>query len=309
MALTLWEAAKLDDGNEKRAAIVEIFANASEILSVLPFENIDGNALSYNVEGALPGVSFRGVNEAFPESTGVINPRTESLVIAGGDLDVDRFIVQTQGQRQRALQEAMKTKALAHAVALKFIKGDSSVNPREFDGLQRRLAGTQVISNSAAAGGGPLSLAKLDEAIDSVTNPTHIFMNRSLRRRLSVAARTSSVAGDLQFDRNDFGRRVTVYNGLPVLSAFEDDGGDEVLSFTEAATGGGGSTASSVYVVSVGEGSLTGIQNGGIDVRDLGELDDLPVWRTRIEWYMSIGLFSPRASARLRDISDAAIVA
>ena len=57
------------------------------------------------------------------------------------------------------------------------------------------------------------------------------------------------------------------------------------------------------------EGMLTGIQNGGIEVMDLGQQDSKPVMRTRIEWLSGIALMHPRAAARLADIDDAAITA
>src|SRR6185503_4759374 len=104
-------------------AIIELYAMTSDILRVLPFETIAGNALRYNREETLPGIGFRGVNEAYTESTGVINPVAEPLVIAGGDLDVDVFILETMGTDQRAVQEAMKTKALALRWSQAIIKG------------------------------------------------------------------------------------------------------------------------------------------------------------------------------------------
>src|SRR5689334_13959729 len=124
MALTLVEAAKLHSGEVQRSAIIELFAMGSDVLRTLPFDTIAGNALRYNREETLPGIGFRGVNEAYTESTGVINPVTEPLVIAGGDLDVDKFIIETMGADQRAVQEAMKSKALSLRWSLAFIKGD-----------------------------------------------------------------------------------------------------------------------------------------------------------------------------------------
>jgi len=82
MALTLLEAAKLETGDIIRQAIIELYAGSSDILTALPFESISGNALKYNRESSLPGVGFRGVNEAYTPSTGVLNPLTEALVIA-----------------------------------------------------------------------------------------------------------------------------------------------------------------------------------------------------------------------------------
>lgn len=308
MALTLVEAAKLRSGDAIRSAIIELYARDADILRVLPFDTIQGNALRYNREEALPGIGFRGVNEAYTESTGVINPVTEPLVIAGGDLDVDRFIVDTMGADQRSTQEAMKVKALAHRWARAFIKGDSTSEPREFDGLQTRLTGTQKITAGATSGGAALSLAKLDELIDAVEMPTHLIMNRTMRRLLTAAARTTTVSGYITYSQDEFGRQLTSYNDIPILIADQDNTGTEILPFTEAADAGG-ATATSIYCVSLSEGMLQGIQNGDIDVRDLGELETKPAFRTRVEWYSGIALFHPRAAARLYSIGNLAVVA
>src|SRR5688500_20228414 len=123
MPLTLVEAAKLETGDVKRRAIIELYARNSSVLLAMPFDSIPGNALSYNLEETLPGISFRGVNEAFTEDAGVINPVTENLSIAGGDLDVDRFITETMGSNQRTIREARKVKALALTFTKKFITG------------------------------------------------------------------------------------------------------------------------------------------------------------------------------------------
>ena len=308
MPMTLVEAAKLETRNPLRSGVIETFARESEILRVLPFQDIQGNALSYNREAQLPGVAFRGVNEGFPESVGVINPQTESLYIAGGDLDVDRFIIQTMGAAVRSTHEAMKIKALAHAWTTKFFKGDTIIQPREFDGLQARLTGYNLIDAGATAGGDPLSLAILDEAIDRVANPTHIVMSRALRRRFSGAAKDPAVAGAIQFTADDFGRPITNYNGLPLITTWGDPVNPDPLGFNETAAGGG-ATATSVYVVSMTENGVSGIQSGGIDVRDLGELDSMPLFRTRVEWYSGIAVFNGSAAVRIRGVSNAALVA
>lgn len=43
----------------------------------------------------------------------------------------------------------------------------------------------------------------------------------------------------------------------------------------------------------------------GIQVRDLGELDDKPVYRTRLDWYLSLCIYNGRSVARLSGIQDA----
>ena len=308
MALTLIEAAKLHTGDVYKSGIIELYAGSSSILTNLPFQNISGNALKYNRETAYPGIGFRGVNEAYTPSTGVLNPLTEVLVIAGGELDVDVFIVKTMGADQRAVQESMKVRALSLAWTRKFIKGDATSEPREFDGLQTRVTGNQLISAGSTAGGAALSLTKLDEAIDQVLNPTHLIMSPAMARKFSAAGRTTAVSGYITYSLDQLGKRAMQYNGLPILTVDLDDAGAAMLPFTEAAASGA-ATATSVYVVSMGADGLTGIQFGGIDVRDLGELQTSPLYRTRIEWYNSIAIFNGRAVTRLRHIGDLAIVA
>ena len=306
MSMTLVEAAKLISGDEVRSSVIELYAESSDLLRVLPFDDISGNALKYNREETLPGIGFRGVNEAYPESTGVINPITEPLVIAGGDLDVDLFIIETMGEQIRSVHEAMKVKALALAWTAKFIKGDMTSDPKEYDGLQVRLTGTQLIGNGATSGGDPLSLAKLDELIDAVDNPTHLGMNKAMRRRLTQAARDPNVGGYITWDVDEFGRRVAEYNDLPILILDEDNTGGQILPFTEAAPGGGASVSTSIYCLSAEDGKCVGLQNGAPDVRDLGELDTKPVVRTRVEWYSGVAMFHPKGAARLWGITDEA---
>ncbi len=299
MALTLLEASKLNSGDVFKQGVIAKFAESSEILRTLPFIQIAGNALKYNIEETLPGIGFRGVNGSYTESTGIINPKTESLVIAGGDLDVDKFLIDTMGAEQRTVQEGMKIKALALAWTKTFIKGDSETDPREFDGLQKRLSGDALISNGTAG----LSLLKLDEAIDAVENPTHILMNKTMRRHLTVASRTQAVGGNITYVIDEFGRQVAYYNDLPILIVGKDNDNNEILDFSEA------SSTTSIYVVSFSEEAVSGLENGGMDVRDMGELEAKPSLRTRVEWYNGFGIFAPNVASRITGITNATVTA
>lgn len=309
MALTLLEASKAMLSTEPlRASLIETFARETDLLRVLPFDDIPGNSHRFNQEGALPGIATRGVNEAYSESTGIINPQVESLAIIGGDLDVDRFLVRTGGPNVRENQEAMKLKALGHSFSHLCVKGDSTSAPKDFDGLQRRLTGTQLIAAGSTANGTPLSLAKLDETIERVPGATHLLMSRAMRRRLNTAARATGVSGTINYEKDEFGRMVMFYNDLPILIA---DGVRDVnasLAFNEAATSGT-ATGTSIYVLRIGEGAVQGIQNGAPMVDDLGHQDSKPVLRTRFEWYASLSIQDPYAAARLWSIADAAVTA
>ncbi len=309
MALTLLEAAKLNPGDVYRDGVIETFVRNADILRVLPFVPIQGSTYHYNTEGELPGIAFRGVNESYAEGVGVINPEADPVKDVGGDMDVDKFIVSTQGEDQRSVHEAMKIKAAAQKIAYTVVKGDSASNNKEFDGLQVRLTGDQILSNNTGSGGGALSLIKLDEAIERVDEPTHLLMSKAMRRRLTASTRTTGVSGYLTTSKDEFGRQITMYNDLPILIADQNGNASPALAFDETYSGGGGSTGTSIYVLSLQPGMMFGIQNKPLEARDLGELQTKPVYRTRVDWYAGMAVAHPRAASRLYDVSDAAVVA
>lgn len=305
--LTLHEASKLVDADLKRQAIIEMFAGSTDLMAALPLMDIPGNSYSYAQEAKLPSVGFRGYNQGYDRSIGVVNPQSETLRIAGGELDVDTALVKTHGLGVRSRQEAMQVKAMGAKITAAFINGDSS-DGVSFDGLRNRVNGYQLLAADEDTPGanGALSLATLDEAIDRVDNPTHIIMSKRMRNLLSQAAKDKDVGGDLQFDKNDFGRRVAFYNDLPILITEDDDKGEKIIDFNEAGPGGG-ATAQSLYVVSLGDGKIVGLQNGIMDVRDLGEIDAQPVYRTRVEWLVAMAVLHGKAVARIWGITNAAV--
>ena len=309
MALTLLEASKLNSGEVLNNTVIKIFAESSELMAALPFTDIPGDSYKYNQEETLPGVGFRGINEAYSESTGILNPVIEPLVIAGGDLDVDKMLIKTRGPETRASQEAMKIKALSLKITEQLIKGDSTSDPRGFDGLQTRLlvTGTQVIWNHATTGVA-LVISNLDQLVDQVRSPTHLVMNKTMRRIPTQATRDTSVGGQINYVQNEFGRQQTFYAEFPILIIDENNLGDQILKFDEVGQVGG-TLNTSIYCVSFGADSFEGLQNGGIEATDLGEIDDKPVMRTRVEWLVGLSLTQPKGAARLGGILNAAATA
>ena len=308
-SLTLIEQAKGMQGREVEQAVVEVFATSTPILEVLPFREIGGNSYTYSREQRLPGVAFRGVNESFTPTRGVVNPITETLTIVGGEIEVDNFTLHTEGEDVRAREEAMQIKSIAEEWQRAFFKGDSSTNPREMDGLQRRITGNQLIPAGATAGGDALSLVTLDTAISRVMNPTHLLMNKKMRIRLQAAARDVNVGGYITFGPNEFGRRIMRYHEIPILEVEDAAGEDTVLPFSETNPGGGTPASTSIYVLSIGPNMVEGIQNGGMQVRDIGEMENKPAVKTRLEWYSGLTVKHGRSAARLHGIKDVAVVA
>ncbi|MFT8639027.1 major capsid protein [Bifidobacterium sp.] len=324
MSLTLAEAAKLSQSSLKRG-VLETFVQESPILDRIPFLSIEGNAYSYNEELTLPGVAFRAVNGSYPESTGTVNQKSETLVILGGDADVDRFIQKTRSNLndQRATQTAMKVKAMSYKFQDTFFNGDTGSDPNGFDGLKKRLTGNQVLSAPNVLTGIPILgnggtdvhafLDALDRLLASVPGITPangaIYMNGDLMGKYRSALR--HVGYDTTLQQDVHGKRVLQWNGISVLDAGLNPDGTKILPNTEEI---GVSTTkltdtASVYAVRFGndEGdqAVTGLTNGGVDVQDLGQLQEKPSYRTRIEFYTGLAVFGGKAAARLTGVRNA----
>ena len=298
----------LEPGVER--AMIELFAQNSDIIAALPLVAAPGGAYRYDREAALPGVAFRGINESYTPTTGVINPLVEQTFIAGGVIKVDKALIRRFGEKRRAREEKMQVKALTRAITEKIINGSNATQVREFDGVKSRLTGTSLLANSTANGGAALSLYNLDRAIDKVVEPTHIWMSKAMRTRLTQAGRNTGVGGYVAQTKDDFGRIITSYRDLPILVGYEDEVNDTVLfPFNEVTSGGATATACSIYVASMKEGHFSGLQVAPMEVKDLGEIDNSPHFLTRIEWDFGICQEHPSALQRITGVSDAAIVA
>lgn len=311
MAVTLAQSAVLSRDDLQRG-VLEVFVQESSVLDRIPLMTIEGNAYAYNQEATLPGVAFRSVNEAYTESTGTFVQKSEGLVILGGDADVDRFIVQTRGNLndQRAAQTALKVKAASYKYQDTFINGDVAVDPKGFDGLKKRLTGSQVI-DAATNGLGPVAgghdfFDALDTLVAQVPgiNPQNgaIYANRAVIARIKSSARR---LGGVEMVREALTQKmVPTYNGIPLLDIGQTAAGADIIAQNE--TQGSATNASSIYAVKFGDDEgdqgVTGLTNGGVSVRDLGEVDDKPVFRTRLEFYCGLATFGGKAAARLRGV-------
>jgi len=384
MGLTLLEAAKASRDPLSRGVISELAAG--ELSAVIPFENVQGPGVSYLTEGELPGVGFRGINEGFGRSYGVINPQFEPLKMFGGDLDVDKFIVRTQGVEARATQINAQVRAARINIEDAFLNGGGD-DPREVTGMRKRVVkGTsQYFDNGNAA----LSLANLDELVSQVDSQglqKYLIMSRRMRNRLVQASRNTTVTGFVPQQLNEQGRPVSAFSDAIILTTDVNGQNELIQPFTEgsevvstvsnvaltsnvatltigsghgilvgdtvkvegvtnssnlfngtykvtakdattisyaltnanvtsaSATGTGRvsvvtGAVGSIYCVAFGPRLTSGFQTAPPEVADLGEVQDAPVFRARMEWYLGFAVYSGRSVARLAGITDAAVVA
>jgi len=306
MGLTLLEAAKQASDPAQVAVIRELAMG--ELSGSVPFRAVTGGGLDYMVESDLPAVGFRGINEAYDPSVGVMNPQYERLKILGGDIDVDLFLLRTQGEAIRAQQIEMKVRSMRFTFEDYFINGDSAVDPRAFDGLKTRLVvgSSQAIANTGASGA--LSFNMLETLYDAVEAPGAekvLIMNKAVKRRLSAFFRSSGLP--IEQSRDEFGRPFLSFNGMRTILTDTNAFGAQIQPFTETT---GSASSTSIYCVAMGDLYTTGIQGaGGIQIRSMGEVDDAPVDRTRIEWDCGQAVLNGRSAARLYGVTNLAVVA
>jgi HK97 family phage major capsid protein len=283
MAITLAEAAKLSN-DILLTGVIETLIQDSPILQTMPFIEIVGNGLTYNRENAAPTAAFVDVGDSWTESTPTFSQVSATLKILGGDADIDNFLLSTRSNLQdlEAAVVQLKAKAVRTKFEDTFVNGDTAVDTKSFDGIDKLITGGQIVS--MGTNGATLTLAKLDELIDVVKGgkPQLLLMSRRSRRSLNSLAR--SAGSFLETDRNEFGEMVTYYDGIPVgVSDYVPD--DQTQGTAE--------DASSIYALRFGEDGVAGLTApGGLQVERVGSLETKDATRLRVKWYVSLALFN-----------------
>ncbi|MCK2242326.1 MULTISPECIES: major capsid protein [unclassified Crossiella] len=305
MAVTLAQAAALIPDPVARG-VVELFIKESNVLDRLPLEPVTGNAWSYNQEEALPGTAFRTVNEAYVESTGVINQVVEKLKILGGDADVDRFVQTTMGGTlgdHLAQQTNLKVRSTQATFSEALFTGDTLLEPKGFDGLRKRLVRDQVIDATGDLTPGTVEeahaqLDQLDALCAAVSGgPDVIYGNKSVVAKLKGLFRRS---GGFEQVRNDItGKTELTWNGVPVVDPGNTFDGRPVLPVDPT---NGTDLYALRFASGPGEVGVMGITNGNVQTTQLGELQDKPAHRVRIEFYAGLVVQGGQAAARLRGV-------
>ncbi|GAB4329403.1 MAG: hypothetical protein Kow0010_13780 [Dehalococcoidia bacterium] len=290
MALTLVEASKLSN-DTLLAGVIETIVAESPILQRLPFIEIVGNGLTYNRENEPPSAAFYDVGDAWAEDTPTFTQVTATLRILGGDADVDNFLKSTRSNVQdlEAAVVQLKAKAVQSLFDDTFINGDETGDPNSFDGIDVLCDAGQTVS--MGTNGDTLDLDRLDELIDRVRpgKPDMLLMSRRSRRSLNAITRQFGVV--LEADRDEFGKMVQFYDGVPI--AIND-------YISDAQTVGTSNDCSTIYALQFGEGAVAGLTApGGLTVERVGSLESKDATRIRVKWYASVALFNSAKLARL----------
>jgi hypothetical protein len=319
MPMTLLEYAK-GVTDVKQRAIIETFPEMVDFMGELPYITAVGGVYRYQEEAALANnIAFRAINELPAEGSGVLRDRVEQTFPLAGNLNIDRVLIDRHGPSHRTIQERMQIKQRAKVWADTFIGGDNMTDPREFTGMKTRLRAiggsvdgsnyrSRILANSASSGGAALSLAQLDRAIGLVEGATAIIMPLALKHRFPAAQRDTQIGGYITLDKDEMGRPVTRYNGLPIYTGYGVTDFGEFLPFNEVGAGGGSAVTSSIYIVNFSEEGVCGLEVKPMEVTDKGLLEDGVYYRTTIHHDQGLAMFGGFSAIRLSSITNAPIV-
>ena len=268
MAITLAEA-KVGMADKVDQQIVDMFRRSSLLLDQMTFDNCispgtGGSTLTYGyIQLKSPSTAaVRTINSEYTPGEAKKEKKTTNAVIMGGAFQLDRVLQNTSGAvDELAFQAEQKIKATANYFHHEVINGKKDST---FDGLKVLLTGTENEFTSATSLATSAELdenynAFLDEmdalvgALDGTASM--LLMNNAMLIKLRSIARR---AGYYERSKDDFGRTVETYNGIPMVDMGKYYNGEESVDVVATE---GGKTA--IYAVSLGLDGFHGISPTG----------------------------------------------
>lgn len=313
MPLLKVEADKLSN-NQLVSGVIEEIIDRDDLFSYLSFVSVNSKAYVYNREdvGAQNNITagsglptFNDVNDTVTEGAVPFKEITTRLRILIGDVDVDKFLQETESNDNDQLgsQISAKAKALGRLYKNALINGDTSVNSKSFDGLKALTTNSDSNAGQTITfgpNGGALSLTLLDQLLDTVPNGADaIVMRRSTARAYRNLLRVTGSGSDAQSNiMSEFGMPMLAHNGVPILM-------NDFIPVNE--TQGTGTNLTSVYAVRLNEvdgiHGIYGGANAGIRVENVGTVQNKDADRIRLKWYAGLVLKSTRSLARLSGVT------
>lgn len=282
MAITLAEA-KVGMADRVNQQVIDSFRRSSLLLDMLTFDNsispgTGGSTLTYGyVQLKSPSTAaVRTINSEYSAGEAKREQKTTKAIIMGGSFEVDRVLQNTSGAvDELAFQAEQKIKATANYFHNIAINGTSAASgagyvTNTFDGLKKLLSGTSseitsTVSLTTAEEMDKNANAFLDELDSFLTvldgTPSMLLMNNKMLTKLRGAARR---AGYYSRSKDDFGRQVETYNGIPLLDAGKYYNGNatvDVVETTDATDSDPGTTA--IYAIVLGLDGFHGISPTG----------------------------------------------
>lgn len=303
--VTLAESAKLSQ-DMLIAGVIENIIVVDRIFEVLPFQDIEGNALAYNRENALGAVEYTGVGTTITtgKNPATFTQVTSSLTTLLGDAEVNGLIQATRSNinDQRAVQIASKAKNVGLQYRDTLVNGDGTAD--SFNGLLDLVAAGQSIT--AGANGAALTLEFLDELLDRVVDKNgqvdFMTMNSRTLRSYFTLLRTLGGAYIGETVTLPSGAEVPSYRNTPI---FRND--NVPINQTQ----GTETAATTVLAGTFDDGSMmhgiagiTAMGSAGVRVEDVGVSETKDETITRVKFYCGLANFSEKGLAALVGINN-----
>ena len=320
MGYTLADYQRVADSDLKRG-VVDILRVNSWFMDQLTFEPWDALSMETYRMKTLPTVGTRKLNDTFDESKGTTDAVTDKMALIGGYIDIEKELLKLRAiTDQRALQTQMFTKAFALEFNRMSIFGNPLTDDEEFPGLWYRLVNDLPASQTILGGGLDVSpdagaglaanqltlLEAVDEAISECDMGTcdALIMNKQMKRRLRAALKA---AGQLDSTKDAYDRKFDTFGaGGPVIVDIGVtnplDKTSLIIGNVEADNGNTltGGDATTIYAVKFGQGEyITGFELHGLEVDDVGLLEDRVNYRIHFDWAVGMYLINPFSCTRL----------
>ena len=269
MPITLAEA-KVGMADKVDQQVIDMFRRSSLLLDMMTFDNsispgTGGSTLAYGyVQLKSPSTAaVRTINTEYTPGEAKREKKTTQAIIMGGSFQVDRVLQNTSGAvDELAFQAEQKIKATANQFHNMVINGDTSKD--QFDGLKKLLSGTsnEITSQVSLATSAEMDanynafLDELDALISSLDGPVSVLlMNRAMLIKARSIARR---AGYYERNKDDFGRFVEKYAGVPMLDMGKFYNGTTSVDVVSTEDG-----KTSIYAVGLGLDGFHGISPTG----------------------------------------------
>lgn len=285
MPITL-EEAKVGMADHVDQNVIDTFQRSSLLLDKLTFDNAispgtGGSTLTYGYTQlktpATAGV--RAINAEYTANEAKRVEKTTNAVIMGGSFQVDRVLQNTSGAvDELAFQLEQKIKAVANEFHYLVINGKSAGTAGAgkpdgtFDGLAKMLADTSNEIDSAVdvstadlmTKNAQAFLDEVDYLLSQVDGPNMLMMNGKMLTKFRGIARR---AGYYERTKDDAGRYIETYNGVPILDLGKYYNGTvSVDAVADTAATASALGKSDIYAVSLGLDGFHGISPTGTGV-------------------------------------------
>ncbi|MGG1878144.1 major capsid protein [Paenibacillus cisolokensis] len=273
MAITLAEAKK-NVQDALQMGVIDEFRKSNWLLNNLTFDDAvsptgGGATLTYGYTRLLtqPTADFRAINTEYTPQEVTKQRHNVDLKVFGGAFEIDRIIAGMGGIiSEVTLQMQQKIKAAQALFNDTVINGDSAVKDTAFDGLEKALTGSSTeydpgviidLSTSEAVTKNYNSfLDALDEFISGLDGkPSGLLMNSKLWAKTRAVARR---AGMYTETKDDFGRNVGMYDGIPFVDVGEKPGTSQNVIPVDGTEG-----TTSLFAVRLGLDGFHGVSMAG----------------------------------------------